>query len=118
MMGDNAINQCGIQDSDDFLIAFACFGHCQVQTTEFLRHAYGGANFQSAAGQVIQHADFLHHAGRVVVGQYDSHHAKTKSLCPRAERSNQEVGGRRVRSTKMMLAEKYAFKAKRLIMNP
>src|SRR5262249_36969832 len=54
----------------------------------------------------------------MVVGQYDSHDTKPEPLRSRAERGNQEVRGRRVRPTKMMLAEKYAFEAKRLVMNP
>jgi hypothetical protein len=82
-----------------------------IQAAEFLRHAYGGADFQPGTGQVVQHADFLHHAGWMVVGQYDSHDAKAQSIRSRAERGNQQVGRGGVRAAETVLAKKYAFKA-------
>src|SRR5215471_10561704 len=59
---------------------------------ELLWHAYRGADFKPAAGQLVQHADLLHHSGRMVVGQHHAHDAKPQFFCSRAKRGNQKVG--------------------------
>ena len=43
-------------------------------------------------GQVVQHADFLHHAGWMVVGQYDSHDAKAQSIRSRPSAAISRLG--------------------------
>jgi hypothetical protein len=89
---DDAICQRAIENRDDLVVAFARLGHCHVQAAEFLWDAYGGADFQAAAGEMVQHPDFLHHPGGMIVGQDHAHDAETEFLRARAKRGNQQVG--------------------------
>src|SRR5215470_3227582 len=118
IVGNNSVSQSSIEKRHDLVVAFASLGHCQVQATELLWHAYRGTNFKSAAGQMVQHADLFHHPGRMVVRQHHAHDAEPKFLCSRAKRGNQEVGRRGIGSAEMVLAEKYAFEAEHLIADP
>src|SRR6516165_8583389 len=67
---------------------------------------------------MVQHADLFHHPRRMVIWQHDPHDAKAKLLCSRSECGDQEIRRSGVRPAEMVLAEKYALEAKRLVTHP
>jgi hypothetical protein len=116
--GNNAIGQSGIENRDDLVVALARFGHGHIQPGELLRHADRGTDLQAAAGQVIEHADFLDYPGGMVIGQHHAHDAKAQRLRSRGERSDQQIWRGRIGAAKMVFAEKDALEAKRLVARP
>ena len=111
VMRGHRLRQRRIHDLDRFIVAFARFGDAQPDLRHLLRNAGGGADFQPALSQVIQHADFLDHLPRLMIGEHEPHHAQPDRAGQQRNLGDQQVGARAVGEAEMVLAEEDALVA-------
>src|SRR6185295_17819497 len=115
---DRLAGQGQIQKPGSFVIAFTCFGHRKVDAGQFLRNADGRADFETPATQLVEHTDFLGDPGRAVERSNNSYDPQTKGRRSLRHSDDQEIGRWAERAAEVVLAEKDALEAERLVARP
>src|SRR6185369_10377786 len=114
VMRNDRVRERGVENFERFVEALAGLFVAEADEPQLVGNAGRGSDLEPPAGEVIEHADLLDHAPRIVIGQDHAQGAEPQALRARRHVGDDQIGRRAVAASEMMLAEEDALEAERL----
>src|SRR5262245_60441249 len=110
-MGYHRLSEPGVEDGQGLVESLPVLLGRNADLDQLLRHATGAADLQPPARQVVEHADLLQNAPRLVERQHHAHGAEPKPLGAASDAGAQQVAPGAMGEAEMVLAEEDTFES-------